>query len=108
MFVVIYRWRVKAEREEEFRKGWKIVTEGIRKRDGSLGARLHRTDNNTWLSYAQWPNRQAWEQAWQRGPVDEPLAYHLMKSSIVPSRNKEKPYLTMTLTDDCFESDTFS
>jgi hypothetical protein len=26
-----------------------------------LGSRLHRVADGTWLAYAQWPNRHAWE-----------------------------------------------
>ena len=104
MFVVLYRWKVKPEKGEEFREGWRLVTTAIQERDGSLGARLHQVDDNIWVAYAQWPDRESWDSAWQKGPVDEALGYHLMKGALRRNAQSEKPFLTMKLTDDCFSS----
>ena len=30
---------------------------------GGMGSRLHKTFEGTWLAYAQWPDRERWEQA---------------------------------------------
>jgi hypothetical protein len=30
-------------------------------RCGSLGARLHRSDEGTFIAYAQWPDRESWK-----------------------------------------------
>jgi quinol monooxygenase YgiN len=60
---VIYRWTVVADRERQFRDAWESMTRELRKHAGALGSRLHRCDDGTWVAYAQWPNREAWEKA---------------------------------------------
>lgn len=60
-FAVIYRWRVTPEKESDFVQAWETVTRHIRDSKGGLGSRLHRVTDGTWLAYAQWPSRQAWE-----------------------------------------------
>lgn len=62
-FCVLYRWKVRPGKEEEFRRAWEIVTREIRDHAGGLGSRLHRTRDGTWVAYAQWPNREMWETA---------------------------------------------
>ena len=61
-FAVVYRWRVIPGKEAEFVQAWEIVTVTLRG-GGGLGSRLHRVADGTWLAYAQWPNRHAWETA---------------------------------------------
>jgi hypothetical protein len=60
-FCVLYRWRVKPGRDQEFRKAWETVTREIRDHGGGLGSRLHKASDGTWLAYAQWPSREMWE-----------------------------------------------
>ena len=67
-FAVVYRWRVIPGREAEFVAAWRTLTAALRE-SGSLGSRLHRAADGTWLAYAQWPSRHAWETA--RTPTDE-------------------------------------
>jgi heme-degrading monooxygenase HmoA len=61
MFCVIYQWKVKPGKEEEFRESWRAVTDAIYHQHGSLGSRLHKNDDGTWVAYAQWPTRELWE-----------------------------------------------
>ena len=61
MFCVLYQWKVKPGKEEQFRQSWREVTEAIYRQHGSLGSRLHENDDGTWVAYAQWPTRELWE-----------------------------------------------
>ena len=63
MFIALYRWRLKEGREERFREGWRRLTEDIYRQHGSHGSRLHRAEDGTWVAYAQWPDKRAWESA---------------------------------------------
>jgi len=103
MFVVIYRWKVQPGKEEKFRRGWRLVTESIRQQRGSLGGRLHKCHDGSWLSYAQWSSKKQWESAWRSGAVDEPLGYKLLKESLVTGQSSGRVVTQMTLTDDLFE-----
>ena len=56
MYALIYKFKVKKNKESEFIKSWKELTELIYKYEGSLGSRLHKQDDETFIAYAQWPN----------------------------------------------------
>lgn len=62
-FAVIYRWRIPAGKEQAFKTEWHNGTKAILEKYGSLGSRLHKTDEeNVYIAYAVWPNRAMWEQ----------------------------------------------
>lgn len=54
-FTVLYRWRLRPGYEKQFEEAWSLVTIDLTKR-GSLGSRLHRSNDGLWYAYAQWPN----------------------------------------------------
>jgi heme-degrading monooxygenase HmoA len=61
MFVALYQFKVKAGCEQEFCQAWHDGTEGIYAARGSLGSRLHRSDDGTYLAYAQWPSAEQFD-----------------------------------------------
>jgi quinol monooxygenase YgiN len=61
MFCVVYQWQIKANKDEQFRQTWCTITEAIFSQHGSLGSRLHKNDDGTFVAYAQWPSRELWE-----------------------------------------------
>ena len=81
MFCVIYRWRLKAGRENDFIEAWRQLTLAIREQRGGLGSRLHRAEDGSWIAYAQWPDRAAWEASGAR-PSVEPAASAAMAETI--------------------------
>jgi heme-degrading monooxygenase HmoA len=68
MFAVIYRFEVKKEKEAQFIQAWKELTELIYANEGSLGSRLHKKDEHTYLAYAQWPDKFTFENAGSNMP----------------------------------------
>ena len=68
MFAVIYLFEVKNGKEAQFIDAWKQITQLIYTHEGSLGSRLHKKDNTTYIAYAQWPNKEAWESAGEKLP----------------------------------------
>lgn len=54
MFIVLYRWRLKPERELQFIEAWSEVTAYYREHHDSLGSRLHRGSDGLFYGYAQW------------------------------------------------------
>jgi quinol monooxygenase YgiN len=103
MFVALYRWKLKEGREEKFREGWRRHTAEIYRECGSLGSRLHRAADGTWVAYAQWPDRRAWEAARQVAVADTE-APAMMKESIEVSH----PEILMEVSDDLFKPRRFS
>lgn len=54
MYIVLYRWRVRPELEQQFIDAWSERTAYFREKHDSLGSRLHRGSDGFWYSYAQW------------------------------------------------------
>ena len=103
MFVAVYRWKLKEGREERFREGWRRRTEEIYRKCGSLGSRLHRAEDGTWVAYAQWPDRATWEAA-SSVPVEDTEAPALMRESV----ETNYPSLLMEVAEDLLRPDTFA
>ena len=61
MFIALYEFKIKPNKEKQFRAAWLKLTEGIYKNCGSFGSRLHSTqDKNIYIGYAQWPDKKNW------------------------------------------------
>ena len=103
MFVALYRWKLKEGQEEKFREGWRRRTGEIYRKCGSLGSRLHRAEDGTWVAYAQWPDKRTWEAA-RRVPVTDTEASDMMKESVEVSY----PEMLLEMSDDLIESRGFS
>ena len=73
-FAVMYRWRIRDGMEERFQHAWEVVTKALRAERGALGSRLHRAEDGTWIAYAQWPTRSAWERSRELGSPDPAVA----------------------------------
>ena len=69
-FVVIYRWRLHPGKERQFQQAWERATPALMRLRGALGSRLHCAEDGTWVAYAQWSSRQAWEQSRALPSVD--------------------------------------
>jgi heme-degrading monooxygenase HmoA len=95
MFAVLYRWKLKPGTEETFREAWKAMTETIKVQRGTVGSRLHRTDDGEFVAYAVWPSRQLWEAAGKL-PSTNPEAGARMRACIEQSL----PSTTLDVLDD--------
>jgi heme-degrading monooxygenase HmoA len=62
LYCVVYEFKVKAGKTSEFEKSWAEVTESIYRVCGSLGSRLHKTEDPLiYVAYAQWPSKEVFE-----------------------------------------------
>lgn len=62
MYCVIYKFNVKKEKAQEFIMAWKNVSKAYKTLCGSLGSRLHKTQNeNVFIAYAQWPSKDVYD-----------------------------------------------
>ena len=71
MFIILYRWRIKPEKEAQFVEAWSEITAFYRENCDSLGSRLHRGDDGIFYAYAQWKSREDREKAFQNSPKSE-------------------------------------
>ncbi|MGD2133418.1 MAG: antibiotic biosynthesis monooxygenase [Maricaulaceae bacterium] len=78
--VVLYRFDIKPDKEADFVAAWARLTDVIRQEHGTFGSRLHRSADGTYLAYARWPSREAFDLAEEK-PVKS-AARALMASTI--------------------------
>ncbi|MEP6903111.1 MAG: antibiotic biosynthesis monooxygenase [Actinomycetota bacterium] len=71
MFAVIYRWRVKPEKEQQFIEAWTEITKYYLTTFGALGSRLHRGSDGIFYAYAQWKFAENRTEAFQNAPKFE-------------------------------------
>lgn len=68
MFTILYRWRIKPEKERQFIESWSEVTAYYRENFDSLGSRLHRGEDGIFYSYAQWHSPEQRDKAFAEVP----------------------------------------
>lgn len=100
MFVVVYHWRLREGKEEHFREGWRRVTEAVLRNCNSLGSRLHRNHDGTYVAYALWPDQKHWEDAWSGGQQHDEDGFLMMQESIDSEEPIFSPIFKMEVTDD--------
>lgn len=93
-FTVVYRWRLHAGKERLFRAAWEEVTRELMARRGALGSRLHRADDGTWVAYAQWPSREAWE-------APRPLGAAFDSARLAMQEAIDEAFEPLLLTPEC-------
>jgi len=80
-FAVLYQWEIKPGKVRQFAAAWSEMTEALRSQRGALGSRLHRSEQGTWMAYAQWPTRALYERSGDLGPV-HPEALELLQDAV--------------------------
>jgi quinol monooxygenase YgiN len=85
MFIALYEFQVKPGFENQFEENWSKVTEAIYTTRGSLGSRLHKASDGTYVAYAQWPSEELYK---LETPLPEKasIARGLMKDACVELR----------------------
>jgi heme-degrading monooxygenase HmoA len=103
MFIALYRWKVKEGHEKNFLEGWHRRTEEIYQHCGSLGSRLHKSEDGTWAAYAQWPDWETYDAA-QSVPVIDAEARGRFRESI----EEAYPDIYMNVIDDLLRAEVFA
>ena len=100
MFSVIYKFEIKPDRKESFEKSWKDLTLLIYDYAGSLGSRLHKKDECNYIAYAQWPNKETWENSSNKLPEKSNEISKLMKESCISIETLYELELTKDLLEE--------
>jgi Antibiotic biosynthesis monooxygenase len=108
VFVAVYCWRMKPGMEEQFREGWRRVTETLYRHQGSLGSRLHRNFDGTWVAYAQWPDRKHWEKAQKAAAESAGEGLQMMRDSLEDPAALDTPVFRLVVTDDYLRGTAYS
>ncbi len=98
MYIALYEFKVKTGLEKQFIENWHIVTEAIYKYRGSLGSRLHKASDETYLAYAQWPSESQYN-------LETPLPDETMRARTLMKEacSNITVLKTMTVIDDLFK-----
>lgn len=81
MFVVLYRWRINPNLEDQFVEGWSEITDYYINNFDSLGSRLHKGNDGIWYAYAQWKSAEQRESAFANYEIQN--AGNKMKEAII-------------------------
>lgn len=81
MFTVIYKFKIKPDKIQQFEENWTELTKLIYNNQGSLGSRLHKSDDLNYIAYAQWPNKETWESEWNNMPEHDKEISRKMKEA---------------------------
>lgn len=100
MFIVLYRWKIKPEKEAQFIEAWSEVTAYYRENFDSLGSRLHRGNDGLFYAYAQWKSAEQRENAFENAVELE--AGNKMKEAI---EERFEPIILEKLADYLMFSD---
>jgi heme-degrading monooxygenase HmoA len=65
MIAILYSWRMKPDKEQQFIESWSQITEFLRDNRGSLGSRLHRGNDGLFYGYALWKSDEERQNAFQ-------------------------------------------
>ena len=60
-FTVIYSFKTIEGKEDVFISAWTELTKLIYEYEGSYGSRLHKVDNQLFIGYAQWTDKETWK-----------------------------------------------
>lgn len=82
MFIILYRWRIKAHLEAQFVENWSARTALFRDKYNSSGSRLHCGDDGIWYAYAQWESEEQRNQAFVAESKKVPEAREQMQEAI--------------------------
>jgi len=63
MFCVIYKFRIIEGKREQFVTSWAEVTRAFITYGDALGSRLHQSDDQNYIAYAQWPSKEIRDKA---------------------------------------------
>ena len=100
MFIALYHWKIKENCEAKFQEGWRRRTLEIREKCGGLGSRLHQAEDGTFYGYAQWKDKETWENL-PNFPIIDKEASAMVQASIEESL----PTVFMEVIDDLLLKD---
>ena len=75
-FTVIYSFKIFDGREDDFINSWTELTKLIYEFEGSYGSRLHKANDNLFIAYAQWPDKETYIHSGNNLPETRKFSYH--------------------------------
>lgn len=95
MYTVLYQWNVHHEKHDDFISGWEAVTDHYIANHASLGSKLHKISETSFMAFAQWPSKEARDIAFNLNDAPQ-SAVDKMQDSIVKTHT---PVETSIISD---------
>jgi len=67
-FTIIYSFKIKSGNKDAFIESWAAYTRFIYEYEGSFGSRLHQLDATNFIAYAQWPDKETYNNSGNNMP----------------------------------------
>ncbi|MEI6896213.1 MAG: antibiotic biosynthesis monooxygenase [Psychromonas sp.] len=101
MITVLFRWDIKPQCEQAFKEGWSEIIHCNIEKYGALGARLHKTDDNQWISYSQWLSEEHYNNA--QNCQDKHQSAHIKMTQAI--QHTYKPIIMVPVLDHLLSSE---
>jgi hypothetical protein len=86
-----------------FRQGWRHITETIYKQCKSFGARLHKTEEGTWIAYTLWPDEESQISCLKIGFDRDRKGFGMIYDTIAEAH----PVLCLNVVDDLLKTELY-
>jgi len=96
MCILLYRWRIKPQHDQQFIESWTERTVFYREHYNSLGSRLHRGSDGIWYGYAQWKSAEQRDSAFQAESGKVSALRPIFQAAI----QEEFPEITLEIASD--------
>jgi heme-degrading monooxygenase HmoA len=83
MIAILYRWKIKDGKKDQFISAWKEITLSLRENYGGKGSRLHLGSDGFYYAYAQWNSLKDRELAFEN--FDSGNSHGLMRDAVEES-----------------------
>jgi len=104
MIAVILKFKVKPNKTKVFIENWKLLTEFIYEHQNSLGSRLHKESDSSFIAYAQWPNLETLHNSESKLPKEALEVRQRMREAC---ESVEKLF-ELELTEDLLKNNTLN
>ncbi len=104
MFAVLYSFNVLPDKSKDFIEGWSGLTNLIYEYENSFGSRLHKIAPNTYIAYAQWPDKSTWKNSGSKLPEQASVFSKLMKDCCAEIKTENE----LELVADLLKSQQFN
>lgn len=104
MTTIIYLFQIKVNQEEQFLIAWKEMTNLIYQYENSLGSKLFKQKDDTYIATAQWPDEFTWKKSGNNIPAEAKFIRAKMKDTC----EKIEILYEFNLVADLIRNDTYN
>jgi hypothetical protein len=97
---IIYSFKLVEGKEEDFIRYWTALTQMIYEFEGSYGSRLHKVNDCLYIGYAQWPNKEIYDNSGNNLPETSTTLRKKMRECCAEIKSEFEMVLVQDLLKD--------